>query len=275
LAETGRVDGQNVTIETRWTEGHPEQLPALAADLVRRSVAVIATLGGSPAALAAKGATSTIPIVFAVGVDPVEFGLVASLQRPGGNLTGISDLNKFVTAKRLELLHELVPAATSIGLLINPSNRANVAIAKDMEEPARILGVRLLVLSASDKSELDGAFMTLKQRHAGALMTTADPLFFNLRDDLVALAARYAIPVASPFDEFTTAGGLLSYGTSQADVAREAGVYARRILNGAKPADLPVQQATRIRLSINMKTAKALSIAFPTALLVRADEVIE
>src|SRR5262245_52649510 len=275
LAEAGRIDGRNVTIEPRWVEGHPERLPTLAAELVRLSVTVIATLGGSPAALAAKGATSVIPIVFAVGVDPVEFGLVVSLQRPGGNLTGITDLNSFVAAKRLELLHELVPAATSIGLLINPSNQATVAIAKDMHEPARILGISLLVLNASDKSELEGAFATLVQRHAGALMTTADPLFFNQRDDLVALAARYAVPVLSPFNEFTAAGGLLSYGTSQADIVREVGVYAGRILNGAKPADLPVQQATKIRLSINMRTAKALGLTFPLTLLGRADEVIE
>jgi putative ABC transport system substrate-binding protein len=275
LAETGRVDGRNVTIEPRWVDGHPERLPALAAELVSRSVAVIATLGGSPAALAAKGATSTIPIVFAVGVDPVEFGLVASLQRPGGNLTGITDLNSFVAAKRLEVLHELVPTTTSIGLLINPSNRATVAIAKDVQEPARILGVGLLVLDASDESELEGAFATLVQRQAGALMTSADPLFFNQRDDLVALAARYAVPVLSPFNEFTAAGGLLSYGTNQADIVREVGVYAGRILNGAKPADLPVQQATKIRLSINMKAAKALGLTFPLTLLGRADEVIE
>jgi putative ABC transport system substrate-binding protein len=272
LNETGYIERQNVAIEYRWAEGQYDRLPAFAADLVSRKVDVIAAIGPQ-CAIAAKNATSTIPIVFTVGTDPVTDGLVASLATPGGNLTGISLLAAELLPKRLELLSELVPQARVFCLLVNPKN-ANPWI-KDVQEAAREKGVQLNILQASTEGEIDDALATLVNVHADALVIGDDP-FFSARDDqLVALASRYAIPTAYPFREFAAAGGLVSYGPSLRASARQAGFYAGKILKGAKPADLPVQQPTKFELVINRKTAKALGITVPQTLLVAADEVIE
>jgi putative tryptophan/tyrosine transport system substrate-binding protein len=274
LADTGFAQSRNVTIEYRWAEGQIDRLPALALELVRRKVAVIVTLG-TPATVAAKAATSSIPIVFQVGGDPREFGFVSSLNRPRGNLTGVAELNLEVTAKCLELLHELVPAAALIAFLGNPANPANEPAVLEIQAAARILGVGLLVMNASSASEIETAFKTLVAQRAGALVVSPDSLYYDQRDQLVALAARNALP-AIYFDRvFVEAGGLLSYGTDVFDSLRQIGRYAGRILKGDKPADLPVQQATKIELLINMKTAKALGITFPRTLLGRADSAIE
>jgi putative ABC transport system substrate-binding protein len=274
LAETGYVEGRNVAVEYRWAESRNDRLPALAAELVRRQVAVIMT-GSTPGALAAKAATQTIPIVFGVGSNPVEIGLVASLNRPGGNLTGVSQLNVDLGAKRLELLHELVPAATQIAVLVNPTNPAGEALLKEAQVAARVLGVRLSALNASSESEIEGAFAMLVGQRAGALLMQGDPVFIAQRDRIVALAARHAVPAIYQFREFAAAGGLMSYGASITDSYRLAGVYTGRILKGDKPADLPVQQATRFEMVFNLKTAKALGLTVPTSTLLRADEVIE
>jgi len=273
LNEAGYVEGQNVAIEYRSADGQYEQLPALAADLVRRRVTVIATLGAPPA-LAAKAATTTIPIVFEVGADPVEMGLIASLSRPGGNITGVANLNLELGPKKLELLRELVPTATIIGLLVNPANRNNEIITKGMQAAARTLGVEVDVLRASTEREIDGVFASLVQARAGGLVIGPDPFFISRTKQLVALTVRHAIPTIYNRD-FAAAGGLIGYGGSLTDAYRLAGIYTGRVLAGAKPADLPVQQSTRVELVINLKTAKTLGITFPTALLVRADEVIE
>ena len=274
LADTGFVEGRNLNINYRWAEGRNDRLPAMAADLVRRPVNVIVT-GSTPAALAAKAATATLPIVFQVGTDPVELGLVASLNRPGGNLTGVAELNTQVAAKCLEAIHELVPAATLVGLLTNPANPANKTIVREAEIAARILGVDLSILNAGSQGEVETAFATLLRQRAGALVVSADPYFSGHRDELAALAADHRLP-AIFFDRVhVAAGGLMSYGTSLRDSLRQVGVFTGRILKGDRPAELPVQQATKIELVLNMKTAKALGLAFPTALLVRADEVIE
>jgi putative ABC transport system substrate-binding protein len=250
-------------------------LPTLAADLVRRRVTVIAATGGVPAVLAAKAATTTIPIVFIVGLDPVELGLVASLARPGGNLTGASSLNVELGPKRLEVLHESIPTATIIALLVNPTNPNSETQAKDMQAAARTLGVQLQVLHASTERDFDKVFATLPQLRAGALVIGTDGLFISRPEQLAALALRHAVPAISQFREFAAAGGLMSYGGSLIDSYRLTGVYTGRILKGEKPVDLPVQQATRVELIINMKTAKALGLTFPITLLGRADEVIE
>jgi putative ABC transport system substrate-binding protein len=275
LGETGYIDGQNVAFEWRWAEGHYDRLPALAADLVGRKVDLIAALGGPPA-LAAKSATSTIPIVFSVGVEPVEFGLVTSLARPGGNLTGNSIITGELTPKRCELLSELVPEAKVIALLVNPSNSNAERTIKDMQEVARVKGLQLDIMKAVVGREIDTAFATIVQLHAGALVVGDDP-FFNVagRDQLVALAARYRVPTIYPVRGFVTAGGLISYGANIASAFRQAGIYAGRILKGEKPANLPVQLPDKFELVINLKTAKELGMTIPQSILVRADEVIE
>ena len=274
LAATGFVESRNVALEYRWAEGQYDRLPALAAELVRREVAVIVALG-TPATVAAKAATNTIPIVFQVGVDPREFGFVASLNRPGGKLTGVAELNVEVTAKCLEVLHELVPAAASIAFLGNPANLANKVWVHELQAAARMLGVGLLEMNASSANEIETAFEKLVVHHVGALVVSPDSLYFDQRHQLAALAARNALP-ALYFDRvFVEAGGLLSYGTNVFDSLRQVGSYAGRILKGENPADLPVQQATKIELIINMKAAKALGITFPPNLLARADSVIE
>jgi len=274
LSEAGYIEGRNVLVEYRWAEGHYERLPALAADLVRRQVTVIAS-GGNAAVLAAKAATSTIPIVFYAGGDPVALGLVASLNRPGGNTTGVISLNDELVPKRLELVHGLVPAATIIGALVNPTNPGAESESRALQAAARTLAVQLQVLSARSEHEIEVAFESLAQLRAGALMIASDA-FFNARSEqLAALAVRHAIPTVFQDRAFVAAGGLMSYGGGTADTSRLTGVYAGRILKGEKPADLPVQRSTKVELIINMKTAKALGITVPPSLLARADEVIE
>jgi putative ABC transport system substrate-binding protein len=274
LKEVGYVEGENIAIEYRWAQDELDRLPALAAELVNRRVAAIAA-SSTPAAFAAKRATTTIPIVFEVGFDPVEVGLVASLNRPGGNLTGVTNSGVEVAAKQLELLHELVPTATRIALLVNPSNPTlTERLLRDTQVTAAKLGLQLDVLNASAERDLDRVFATLTQLRAGALLIGADALFIEQSRQLAALAIRHAIPASFHFREFVAAGGLMSYGGSITDAHRLAGIYAGRVLKGEKPADLPVQQSTKVELSINLKTAKALGISVPLSLLGRADELI-
>jgi putative tryptophan/tyrosine transport system substrate-binding protein len=275
LNETGFIEDRNVIIEYRWAEGHNDRLPAMAADLTRRGVAVIAT-NNTPSALAAKAATQTIPTVFLTGSDPVLIGLVASLNRPTGTLTGVAVLNTGMVAKRLQLLHEFVPTATSIGLLVNSTNPVFAeAEIREIQAGAHVLGLRLLVLNASSQREIEAAFTTLIQQRVGALVVSADSYFLAQPDRLLTLADRYAVPTIYAYREFTAAGGLMSYGPNLLEAYRLVGVYTGRILKGDKPADLPVQQVTRIELVINLKTAKALGLTFPLPQLGRADEVIE
>jgi putative ABC transport system substrate-binding protein len=276
LKETGYVEGQNVIIEYRWANNEYDRLPELAADLVRRQVDVIVAVSGAEAPLAAKAATKTIPIVFVIGSDPVGIGLVAALNRPGGNLTGISSLSAELGPKRLELLHELVPSATSIAALVNPASRTNAdALPQVLQAAARTLGVQLHVLKASTERELDTAFASLVQLGASALVISNDTFFTSRSEQLAALTARHAVPTIFQYREFAAAGGLMSYGSSFTEPSRQAGVYAGRILKGEKPADLPVHLATKAELIINLKTAKAFGITVPLSLLGRADEVIE
>ena len=276
LAETGYVEGRNVAIEYRLAEGQNDRLPALAADLVRRQVAVIVSPGTTAATLAIKAATQTIPIVFATGGDPVELGLARTLSRPGGNITGATFLDAEVAAKRLQLLHEVVPAAELIAVLVNPANAGySEAETKKLQVAARVLGVRLQVLNTSDPSEFEGAFATLLGERAGALLVISDALFNNHPGELVALAARYSVPAIYSSREHTTAGGLMSYAASIIDAWHLVGIYTGRILNGEKAADLPVQQSTKVELVINLRTAKALGLAIPETLLATADMVIE
>jgi putative tryptophan/tyrosine transport system substrate-binding protein len=274
LKEAGYVDGYNVAIEFRWAEGHYDQLPAMAADLVRRQVAVIVT-GGTPAAFAAKEATSTIPTVISVGIDPVQLGLVGSLNRPGGNVTGTAVLTVELGAKKLEMLHELLPTAAAIALLVNPTNPNVESETRVVQDAARLLGLHLHVLHASTESQIDAAFGAVVELRASALIVGVEPFLNDSRAQIVALAARYAVPAVYGVRDFVTAGGLMSYGTDLVDIYRQSGIYAGKILKGARPADLPVQQLTKVALVINLKTAKTLGLTIPTTLLGRADEVIE
>ena len=275
LGETGFVEGRNVAIEYRWAESQNDRLPAMAADLVRRRVAVIVA-GGPPSIFAAKAATTTIPVVFTTAGNPVELGLVASLARPGGNVTGVTALSVEVGPKRLELLHELIPTANIMALLVNPTNPTLVEPqSRDLQAAARTLGLQLHVLQASTERDFDTVFAALRQLGARALVVGSDALFANLREQLAALALRHAVPTISENREFAEAGGLMSYGGGFTHAYRQVGVYTGRILKGDKTADLPVEQATKIELVINMKTAKALGLTFPITLLGRADEVIE
>jgi putative tryptophan/tyrosine transport system substrate-binding protein len=274
LSEAGYVEGQNVTIEYRWAEGQAERLPVLATDLVRRRVAVIATLT-NVATVAAKAATTAIPIVFTIGGDPVKMGLVASLNRPGGNITGVSFLSTGTAAKRLERLHEVAPNATVVAALINPSNPQAEADTKEAQEAADVLGLQLQALNSSTQGDIDMAFATLVQRHAGALVIEGDPLFAIRLKQLVVLTARHAIPAIFPGREFPDAGGLMSYGASRTDALRVAGLYSGRILKGEKPADLPVQQSIKVELVINLKTAKALGLTVSREMQLIADDVVE
>ena len=273
LNKTGFTEGRNVAIEFRWAD-HYDRLPALAADLVRRQVTVIAT-SGLPAAVAAKAATATIPIVFQLASDPVKLGLVTSLNRPGGNLTGLTSLNEEMGPKRLELLHEIVPSAMIIALLMNPTSPNAETLSRDVQEVASTLRLKLHVLHASNERDFDTVFASLAQLHAGGLVAGAHVFFNSRSEQLAALALHHAVPMITPYREFAAAGGLMSYGQSIPDQYHQAGVYVGRILKGEKPADLPVQQATTIELIVNLKTATALGIEVPQTLLARADEVIE
>jgi putative tryptophan/tyrosine transport system substrate-binding protein len=275
LGEAGYVQGQNVAIEYRWAEGQIDRLPAMAADLVRLKVAVIAATGGSQPALAAKEVTSTIPIVFTGGLDPVGLGLVASLGRPGWNATGVLNISFVLTAKRLELLREIVPTASMIAVLSNSTTPEAVPQLRDIKEAAGALNQQIQVFEANPQSELDPIFASIAQQHASALFVIGDPFFTSKRAQLVGLAARYAIPASYAFRDFPLAGGLMSYGANLLDIHRRAGIYSGRILKGAKPADLPVLQPTRFDLVINLKTARALALDVPPKLLALADEVIE
>jgi putative tryptophan/tyrosine transport system substrate-binding protein len=275
LDETGFVEGRNVAIEYRWADGQYDRLPALAADLVRYPVAVIAACATSAPGLAAKTATSVIPIVFQTGADPVLDGLVTSMNRPGGNITGVTRLSVTLAPKRLELLHELAPRASAIGLLINPTNPRSRLVVQQMEQPARALGVSLHVLEAATGGELDSVFASLGQMGIGALLVAQEPSYFRWRERITALAARHAIPATYGQRDYAVAGGLVSYDASVSDSYRQVGVYVGRILKGVKPADLPVMQPIKFEIIINLKTAKSLGLEIPDKLLARADEVIE
>jgi putative tryptophan/tyrosine transport system substrate-binding protein len=275
LAEAGYIEGKNVTIEYRWAESRTERLAGMAADLVQRQVSVIAATT-TPAALAAQAATATIPVVFETGGDPVALGLVASLSRPGGNITGVTQLTTGLAPKGLEILHEFLPTAHGMTLLLNPANpRIAENVANGVRAAARTLGLELEVLNASTEGEFDGVFAALRQSPGRGLVIGPDPLFTSRNEQLGALAARHAVPAVYIRPEFATAGGLVSYGNDLADSYHSAGIYTGRILKGEKPADLPVQQATKVELVINLKTATALGLTVPTTLLARADEVIE
>ena len=275
LRESGWTDGQNVAIEYRWAEGTPAQLPALASDLVNRHVAVIFTVGGSAPAQAAKAATATIPIVFISAADPMKAGLVASLNRPGGNVTGVSLIGSALEAKRLAILDQLAPKAGLIGILVNPNYPDADSQRRELLEAADLLKQPIAIATASTGGEIDTAFAALVQQHAGAILVTQDILFNTRHEQIVALADRYKLPAMYNQREYAAAGGLISYGTHFADGYRLAGVYLGKILKGAKPADLPVQQPTRFEMVINLKTAKTLDLEIPPALLALADEVIE
>jgi putative ABC transport system substrate-binding protein len=275
LKEAGYVEGQSVGIEYRWADGDYDRLPALAADLVRRQVSVIVATGGEPSGRAAKAATTTIPIVFDSGNSPVELGWVTSLNRPGGNMTGVNQMVDELVTKQLGLLHELIPQAQVIAMLVNASNPKTESFVRKAQTAAGALGCNLQVLMAGSEQDFDTPFTTLVQQRAGALFVSPDPFFYRQRDRIIALAARHAVPALYVRREFAAAGGLMSYGTSLADTYRQVGLYAGRILNGEKPAGLPVVQPTKFELTINLTTAKSLGLTIPPSLLVTADEVIE
>src|SRR5262245_5985236 len=275
IGEAGYAEGRNVAIEFRWAEGQHNRLPALAADLVGRQVAVIVAPGGAPGALAAKSATTTIPIVFEMGADPVAVGVVGNLNRPGGNLTGVSSLNVQVTPKRLEILHEVVPTAAEIAVLVNPTGPANDEQLQSLQSAARALSLQLHVLHASTERDFDAAFVTLLQLRAGGLVVASDGFFATHSEQLAALTVRHAVPAIHQSRDFAIAGGLMSYAGSFMESHRQAGVYTGRILKGEKPADLPVVQSTKVELIINLKTARALGITVPLPLSGRANDVIE
>jgi putative tryptophan/tyrosine transport system substrate-binding protein len=274
LSETGYVEGKNVAIEFRWAESKNDRLPALAAELIRLQVSVIA-VWGLPATLAAKAATATIPIVFGGGFDPVAFGVVASLNRPGGNVTGVTELGVELGRKRLELLHELVPRTTTVALFVNPTNPNAEITTTTIQAAARTLGLQLHVLHASTERDIDSAFATLVQLGAGGLVIAAEPFFTSQSEQIAKLAIHHTMPTISLFRTFVAAGGLVSYGGDDIDQFRQFGMYTGRMLKGEKPADMPVQQTTKVELIINLKTAKALGLDVPPSILVRADEVIE
>jgi putative ABC transport system substrate-binding protein len=275
LKETGFIEGQNVAIEFRWAEGQVDRLPEMAADFVHREVAVIATGGGEAPALAAKAATATIPIVFNIGNDPAKAGLVASLSRPGGNATGVNILSTELEAKRLGLLGELVPTASIIAHLVNPSYPPTETNVKDVAAAARVMGLQIILVEASSESGIDAAFAAIQQKRAGALLVGADPFFNGRRNQIVALAVRDALPAIFEQREFAVAGGLMSYGTSITDAYRQMGVYAGKILKGEKPADPPVVQSVKFEMVINLKTAKTLGLEIPAKLIAISDEAIE
>ncbi len=275
LRESGFVEGQNLAIAFRWAEGRYDRLPALAADLVGLRVTVLLAAGGPPSAHAAKAVTSTIPIVFSAASDPVRLGLVSSLSRPGGNITGMGTFNSTLLAKRLEFLNELVPSAAPIAYLVNPTNQSADIDLKEVSTAAKVLGIELQILNASTDQELDEAFAALARLRARGLVVSGEPFFDSRRERIVALAARHAVAASYGFREYVVAGGLMSYGTSITDSYRQAGIYVGRILKGEKPADLPVLQPTKFELVINLKTAKALGLTVSDKLLVAADEVIE
>jgi putative ABC transport system substrate-binding protein len=276
LKDTGYLEGENVAIEYRWAENQIDRLPALVAELVRRRVALIATIGGPPPVFAAKAATTTIPIVFLIGEDPARLGLVASLARPGGNLTGVNFFNTELAAKRLELLRELLPAAKRVAVLVNPADATNTeSVVRDAEGAAPAMGLQIQVLNASTSREIDAAFAALVRERADALFVGPDAFFNNRRVQFANMAAHHSIPTAFAVREYVDAGGLMSYGTSLADMFRQVGVYCGRILKGAKPADLPVLQSTKFELVINVQTARMLGLTVPPSLLSIADEAIE
>lgn len=276
LGETGYTEGQNVTIEYRWAEGRNDRLPALATDLVKQEVSVIVTLGSTPSAIAAKQATSAIPIVVRLGSDPVEVGLVASLNRSGGNLTGVTTLGVLLAPKQLELLRELMPSATEFGLLLNPTNPAITKIeTRDVPPAAHALGLKIHLLNATTPDELDQAFASLVERRIQGLVIAVDTFFVARSQQLAHLALRNAIPTVSPYEEFVSAGGLFSYGGSIVEASRKAGVFTGRVLKGEKPADIPIEQSTHLQLVINTRTAAALGLKLPPSLIARADKVIE
>jgi putative tryptophan/tyrosine transport system substrate-binding protein len=275
LKEVGYIEHQNVAMEYRWADGQYDRLPVLAADLVSRRVGVIVPVGGAPAVLAAKAATSSIPIVFNLGADPIQLGLVASLNRPGGNITGVAMMTLEIETKRLELLHELAPPSAPIAILINPSNAQAQGQEREIQRAASVIGRRVLVLSAGNEDEIEKAFALLMRERAGALLVATDTFFTTQAVFFVVLTARYSIPTVYPYRSYVDAGGLMSYGSSLLDAYRLTGVYSGRVLKGEKPADLPIVQATKFELILNLKTARAVGISIPPTLLARADEVIE
>jgi putative ABC transport system substrate-binding protein len=275
LEESGYVEGRNVLVEYRWAENHYDRLPTLAADLLRHPVSIIAATGGGIAVRTAKALTTSIPIVFQIGADPVALGLVASLNRPGGNLTGITGLGNELSPKRLQLLKEVVQSATALGLLVNPKNPSSEVDTRNVQDAAQGLGLQLHVVRASSESDLTAAFADLTQLRIGGLVIAPDGFFVSAAEQLAAMTLRHAVPAIYQYRAFVAAGGLMSYGSSVTDQYRQVGIYVGRILKGEKPGELPVQQSTKVELFLNLKTAKTLSLSFPITLLGRADEVIE